>query len=256
MLLDFAHGEDCPFPSINTYSVRSMRIDVDPFTLPGSASCVTAVAPLFCLILVNQVAPANEILDKVKAQGFAELGSEGGDTDADGVGHFIQVVPPDMAHEFLLADRPAPVEEEILQNIGFPPRQLNLLALDAGLSCLGIKSQARGGNHLVGQDLFPPEEGPNTGFQLLKVKGLDQIVVGSQVQAPDPVFHLRPGSEKDDIDSFVLLPNGFKEAKAVLAWQVDVEEDEVVIFCKEKLFGNQAICGRVHNIGGQAEKLR
>lgn len=66
-----------------------MRIDVDPYTLPGSASCVTAAAALFRLILLNQVAPANEILDKVKAQGFAELGPEGGDMDPDGVGHLV-----------------------------------------------------------------------------------------------------------------------------------------------------------------------
>ena len=51
-----------------------------------------------------------------------------------------------------------------------------------------VKDQRANNKHRTGTATVPPKERPNPGRQLIKGKRLDQVIVGANVEAPDPVL--------------------------------------------------------------------
>ena len=82
---------------------------------------------------------------------------------------------------------------------------------------------------MVGIVLPPPEHGPDPGQQLPGGKGLDQVVIGPQVQAPTAVLHLPFCGEQKDGRPVTLPAEGLQNGQAIRFGQHDIQKDAVVV---------------------------
>jgi hypothetical protein len=72
------------------------------------------------------------------------------------------------------------------------------------------------------------EDGPDAGEQFGEGERLGQVVVGPEVQPPDPVLHLPAAGETQDGGAAVGGTQLLQHPPAAAVWQVDVQNDEVV----------------------------
>lgn len=74
----------------------------------------------------------------------------------------------------------------------------------------------------------PAADGPDAGEQLLGVKGLHEVVVGSGVEPGHPVGHRVAGGDEDHRGRVAGLPHAAQHVKAAHDGQHDVQEHAVV----------------------------
>ena len=90
--------------------------------------------------------------------------------------------------------------------------------------------------------------GPDAGQQLLKVKGLDQIVIPPQVQALHPVGHTVAGGEEEDGGVVPLVPQLLDQGVAVLFGQHHIQQDAVILRPQQMGLGVLAVKAAVHGV--------
>ncbi len=101
-------------------------------------------------------------------------------------------------------------------------------AADLEAATGGVEGDIAGPQHDPQTGAGAPQQGPASGRQLGDVEGLDEVVVGADVQSGDPVAQAAPGGQDQDRDGVVVAPQPLDQVQAVAVWQPQVEEHEVV----------------------------
>ena len=95
----------------------------------------------------------------------------------------------------------------------------------------------------AGRRIPAAHDGPNPGQQLAEVEGLDQVIVGADLQALDSVLNLVFGREDDDAGVLV-APDRFRDRQSVQLGHHDVEDDHVRPELADQAKGRLAVrCG-------------
>src|SRR5829696_2897061 len=128
-------------------------------------------------------------LDQAAGVGIVELLTELADVDVDDVGHLRKIVIPNMLGDHRPRQDPAGVAEEIFEKAKLLVRQdkLGLAAPDtAGRRVETDVADLEGGSQRLS---WTAGEGAEAGGQFGEGEGLDQVVVGTGVEAVDAVGH-------------------------------------------------------------------
>ena len=182
------------------------------------------------------VADAADGLDGVAdGGGVFELGAQVADVDVDGAGVAVVLVAPDALEQFVARKGAAGVRDEQLQELVLLGRQGDGLVVEPCL--IGGKIEAQAADL---QRLLPPllalavlggaaQHGLDAREQLAHGEGLDDVVVGAELEAEHAVDLLGLGGQHDDGDA-ARLRVGLETAadfEAVDFGQHDVEQHEV-----------------------------
>ena len=146
------------------------------------------------ILVVEDEADLNLLLCKVLTKaGYTVDGCLDGE---DAQAHLLGAAYDGILLDVMLPKKDGYTLVQELRDQGNDTPVLFLSAPDS-LPPLGVQGQVPHGKP-VGALAHPlAGHGPDTGQQLGKVKGFDQIVVPAQVQSLDPVGHTVPGGEKE-----------------------------------------------------------
>jgi hypothetical protein len=89
--------------------------------------------------------------------------------------------------------------------------------------------------------------------ELARIEGLGEVVVGPHLQAHDAVDVVTLRGEHDDGRCIVLPAKAAADREAVLAWQHEIEHEEVVALARELLVHAPGIGHRLHLVALAAE---
>jgi len=98
---------------------------------------------------------------------------------------------------------------------------------------------------IAGAGRAAPDEGAQTGEQLLQIKGLDDIIIRADVQAADAVLELVAGGQHED-GSFLGFAQTAQDLPAVHLGQHDIEHHAVVVIIFSVEQPRFAVGGAVH----------
>ena len=104
----------------------------------------------------------------------------------DGIAEAVYAAIPEMLNHFLRADDPVAVKQKVFQKCAFFPGESKRRAIYTGFSCACVKGNAAASQADILLDKFTAGEAADSGFQLLEMKWLGKVIVGSQIQT----FHL------------------------------------------------------------------
>ena len=132
----------------------------------------------------------------------------------------VGLIAPDLQNQLLLGKHHVPAPHQQLHQVKFLAAEPDG-TFSAG-KLKGIRFQMQVAVlQIVGRPLLRLAAGqhPNAGQQLLRLKGLGQIVIRAAVQPLHPVRKLRTGREHQHRDSFSSLPQLPQDGKSVLLRQ-------------------------------------
>ena len=154
-----------------------------------------------------------------------ELAPHGRHVDLDKVG-VIGVVAPHLGEQHELRQRAAPLLGQIEQQPELGGGEVEGLPGPGGERRLLVDHEIADAGHPVGQAAAPAEDGRRPGQKLFQDNGFDDVVVGAEGEAGQPVGHRLPGGDEHD-RYVVALPQGTGQGHAVAAGQHDVEDGQV-----------------------------
>src|SRR5215510_3868287 len=179
---------------------------------------------LVLIALREPVAQAANGLDHIGRDLFAQPSDE----DLDGIRVAVEILLIKMLDELGARDDAVVVMHEVGEQPVFMRRELDRLAVQGNARRFGIETQgstfdiapgmARGATHL----------GPDARQQLLHMKGLGHIVVGTGIHARDLVAPTIPGGQNDDRHVAAGPSPLLEHADAVDLRQPGVEDHDVV----------------------------
>jgi len=183
------------------------------------------------LPLFEHVTHAAHGVQQRRLEGLIELDPEAPNGDLHHVGVAVEVHIPDLGRElrarkdFAFAPQQQCQQRELLGreiDAGARPEDLAFDQID-----FEIGDMKHRGLGETDRALIASQQDKEACHQLGECKRLDQVVVRSALQAPNPVFDLRPGRQHQD-RRLLGLPQGRQHGKTVDARQHGVENDDVV----------------------------
>src|SRR6185312_11645424 len=81
----------------------------------------------------------------------------------------------------------------------------------------------------VGGALPAPQQGADAGAQLTEAEGLDDVIVGAEIEAAHPVLDPSLGGEQEHREVGLFLAQVGKNIEAVAAGEVDVEHQQIEV---------------------------
>ena len=165
------------------------------------------------------------------------------------------LIVPDTVLNLLPGEHLFLVAQQVLQDGELLGQQGDLLPApgDPPLGC--VQGQVAGGEQVGALAGVLAGHGPDAGQQLVKVEGLDQVVVRPQVQALHPVRHAVPGGEEENRGVHPLLPQFPHQGIAVLLGHHHVQEDAIVLRPQQVELGILPVMAAIHGIAGFFEHL-
>jgi len=103
--------------------------------------------------------------------------------------------------------------------------------------------------------ILAADHGADAGQQFGEHKGLDEIIVGAEFQAGDPVLRGVLGGEKQDHGGTVAFAKLAKNGQSVDLGEHDVEDDDVVLAIAGVPKRGLAVGGFIHGEAGLAKAL-
>ena len=167
-----------------------------------------------------------------------ELGAQVADVDVDGAGVAVVLVAPDALEQLVAREGAAGVRDEELQELVLLGRQGDGLVVEPCLIRGEVEPQAADGQALFSRLVLAAalldaggtaQHGLDAREQLAHGEGLDDVVIGTELEAEHAVNLLGLGGQHDDGDA-ARLRVGFELAadfESVDFGQHDVEQHEV-----------------------------
>jgi hypothetical protein len=125
-----------------------------------------------------------------------ELAAQRADMNLDDVG-VVGVVAPDLREQLMLRENQAALADEIGEEAQLGRGQLERRAGARRQAGLLVHHDVAGFDRRA-EAACPPQHGTHPGEQLLEGERLDQVVVGAEFEAAQPVLHGVTGGQEDD----------------------------------------------------------
>ena len=106
----------------------------------------------------------------------------------------------------------------------------------------------------VGVGRGATQQRAHAGVQLIERERLDEVVVGTGVEARDAVADRVAGGQHQDRRAVAPLAHPPADGQAVEAWHRDVEHDRVEVSARELVQRFSAVCGAFHVIALDDER--
>ena len=136
-----------------------------------------------------------------------------------------------MLDHFLRADDPVAVKQKIFQKCAFFPGESQRRAIYTGFSCTCVKGNAAASQADILLDKFTAGEAADSGFQLLEMKWLGKVIVGSQIQTFHLILNLYSCGEYENRSIGIEGTELTQDFQTVNSRQVQIQKDQVVILC-------------------------
>src|SRR5260370_37501224 len=151
--------------------------------------------------------------------------------DGDGGWAADEVLVPEGIQQIVAAKNFARVGDQIMQQVEFFGRELDLLAANPEAAVGGIELDFAAAQASIGRRLGVESHAAQLGLharnELPWAEGFDHVVVGADAQAADAIGFFGARRQQDDRDSDVRLPELLADFQAVHAGQHDVEDDDL-----------------------------
>src|SRR5580765_8470034 len=195
--------------------------------------------------------------------------AQGHDRDAGVLQHLAQPVNVDLDHVLAggrihrehalvdrsLADRLAGAHQQDLEHGVFLGPQYQPPTLhreDAGAAVVLQRPEA---DLRRADAVRAPDDGLQARRQLARGERVDEVVVGAEVQASDPVLEVSAGRQRDHGAGAPALPQALQHDQAVERGERQVEHDGVIAFGGEQRVGLRAVVGRVDCVAVLLQRL-
>ena len=149
----------------------------------------------------------------------------------DGVTEAVYAAVPEMLDHFLRADDSVAVKQKVFQKCAFFPGESQGCAIYIGFSCAGVKGDAAASQADILLDKFTAGKAADTGFQLLEMKWLGKVIVGSQIQTFHLILNLYSCGEYENRSIGIEGTELTQDFQTVNSRQVQIQKDQVVILC-------------------------
>jgi hypothetical protein len=93
-----------------------------------------------------------------------------------------------------------------------------------------------------------PHQRANAGREFVERKWLAQIVVGSEIEALDAVFHLGTLGQNQHRQAWFFHPQMAQNADAIEFWQIKIEDNQVKFVFDGSVLGQFAIGENIHRM--------
>src|SRR5262245_18680700 len=113
----------------------------------------------------------------------------------------LAVVTPDLIHQDLAREDVSAAAHEFVHQIEFLCGQLYLKVPDKTLAALGVQLDTSEPDQIATLFRHPPENRFHTKHQFSRTEGLRYIIIGSNLEANDPINFFAPRSQHDYRDS-------------------------------------------------------
>ena len=182
-------------------------------------------------------AQAAHIADGVGAQ----LAAHAVDQHVHGVAADLLAPAIDAAFELVAReDGPGPLEQRVQQR-ELTRRELRTLALHQHFAGGDVQLDVGAADDGVGRAVAPPDDGAHARQQFAKLVGLDQVVVGADVQAGDPVVQAVAGGEHQHRRVVALAARLAQDLDAIALGQAQIEQHAGVAAVAEGALRQQAV---------------
>src|SRR5919199_5122224 len=167
--------------------------------------------------------------DRMKESALAmclELPPQVGDEHFDGVGDGEGVIPPHFVEQALPRDDDALVAHQVLEQLELALGELDGPPAARDLVSVGIQLEVAHHQGGGAARRTPPQQRSHAGQELLALEGLDQVVVGADVEPLHAIVEPVTGGEHQD-GHVVALAKLLGDVDTVQLREAEVEEDEV-----------------------------
>lgn len=206
-------------------------------------------------VVEETVSDAADRLDQGVVGVVVDLAADALDIDIDEVGARVVVVVPDVFAELGPVEDPARRAHEAGEEGELPAGEGDVLGAAADLAGeevdreIGCREEA---GVVAGA---APEDGVETGDELVGVEGLRQVVIGAEVQAFDAFVEGGAGGEEEDGDRAAELADLAEDAEAIATGEHDVQDQGIEGAGGGEGEGVVAIVADVHDEARGLERL-
>lgn len=194
-------------------------------------------------------------MDKAAGIGAIEFFAEESDVDVDDVAFDGGVEVVDVLPDFGAGDGAIDIEGEVFEECIFAGAQFDFAAGAADLAEGGVDfeiADADGGGMGI---VLAADECADAGKELGEFEGFDEVVVGTEIEAPDAVLGGVASGEDEDVAGGVRGAQGFEDGEAVDLGEHEVEDDDIVLSGAGEAESVFAVAGGIDSVTGFLEAL-
>ena len=170
----------------------------------------------------------------------------------------VGVIAPHLQQQLLLGHHPALAAQQQLQHVVFPAAQPQGPLPAGQLKGPRLQPQIPEGDGGVGPGVAaaPPQQGAHAGQQLLRLKGLGEIIVRPAVQSLDPVGQVAAGRQHQHRHGMAPGAQLPQQAEPVHPRQHSVQQDQVIQVRGGVVVAGHAVAADVHGVALPPQQLR
>jgi hypothetical protein len=186
---------------------------------------------------------------------FAEFLSDVADVDIEEVGEGLVVLGEEVFVKARPGDDLAAVEGEVFDQRILAGGEIEGTPVEQDFAAGGVEDHA-GGEIDAGRGgaLGAADQGAEAGVGFVEVEGLDEVVVGAEVEAAHTIIEGTAGGEEKDGGAFFQAETA-EDFPAVELGQHDIENDGVVVGLEGAVEAFLAVGGGIDGVALLAERL-
>ncbi len=157
--------------------------------------------------------------------------------------------------QLLLAQHPAALADELLQQLVFVGGELDRVAPIGDLLRLGVNEDLPVLQHGLHLPLAAAHQRAQAGVELLQGEGFDHVVVGAGIQSDDPIVEGIASGEDQHRQLVPFAAQLAQQAEAVDIGQVEIQNEGGKLVALECRQGGQPLLQPVHRITAVAQGI-
>src|SRR6266702_6296951 len=178
-------------------------------------------------LLLQDIANPTNGVDQAWLTLRLELGAQVAHVDFHDIGGPLEIDPPDAVQDDLAGEYLARAPQEERQQLVLGGRKFDLACATMGHACARIQLDVGIAQHLMALLLVAPQEGLYPRQQLFRGKGLDEIVIGSRLEAFYPVGHGVARCEHEDRHFVPCGAQPPRHLQPIESWEHEIKHDAI-----------------------------
>src|SRR4051812_2862426 len=172
-------------------------------------------------LYAEYVACAADRMEEPRLTAGFKLSSDVGYEHLDRVGDRERVIAPHLVEQLLAADHQPLVAHQVLEQLELALREVDLAVGARHLVGVGVEREVADAQRRHPARGPPPQERAQAGEQLLALEGLDQVVVGADVEPFDAGLERVARREHEDRRVVAVLAQALGDVDPVQPWQAE-----------------------------------